>query len=290
MIIEKTLNYSELNIPKHILVPIDFSNDSIHALEYAIVVANNLNFDIRLIHVKRKNADYDSSFNLKDFDEVLKSGIIEKFEQVINKYLKIFKGTFDYKIREGRIYNEICNQAKYGDSEFIIMGTHGVSGFEERWMGSNAFRVVSHSECPVLSTRYDFALRPIKHIVLPIDITDETRFKVPFVAKLAQTFNAKVSVIDIRETDKVVIKKKLESSVNQVLSYLKRKKVICIHDSLKGANSTNKVIEYALLNDVDLITIMNDKSSKSTNFLMGQYAQQMVNHSPIPVLSFKPEV
>ncbi len=195
---------------KHILVPIDFSNDSIRALEHAILLSKKLNYNIRLIHVKRQNADYDASFNFNDFDEVLKSGVRDNFERITSEYSNEIKGEIDYKIREGRIYTEICNQAKYGDAEMIIMGTHGVSGFEEYWIGSNAFRVASNVTCPVITIRYNFPLRGITKIVLPIDSSDASRQKVPFIAGMALLFNAELHIIDVRENNKVSTIKKLK--------------------------------------------------------------------------------
>ncbi len=271
----------------HILVPVDFSKDSINALEHGIVIANELSYDIRLIHVKRKNADYNASFNLNDFDEVLVSGIEDNFESLIKIYRKEIKGDMDYRIREGRIYSEICNQAKYGDAEMIIMGTHGVSGFEEKWVGSNAFRVVSHSICPVITIRYNFPKRLIRKIILPIDETVETRQKVPFVANLALIFKAEVHVIDVRENNKAQTRKILDEYVGQVMSFLKRRRIKCIRDSLKGNNLTDVIIEYALLCDADLIAIMNEHNEHTKHIWLGPYAQQMVNHSPIPVISFQ---
>lgn len=271
----------------HILVPIDFSKDSINALEHGIVMARKLECDIRLIHVKRKNADYNASFNLNDFDEVLISGIEDNFENLIDTYRNDISGEIDYRIREGRIYNEICNQAKYGDAEMIIMGTHGVSGFEERWVGSNAFRIVSHSPCPVLTIRYNFPKRAIKKIILPIDSSLDTRQKVPFVAHLAVIFKAEVHVIDVRDNNKSATRKILDEYVSQVLSYLKRRKIKCFRDSLKGRNLTDIIIEYALLCDADMIAIMNEHNERTKHIWIGPLAQQMVNHSPIPVISFQ---
>ncbi len=271
----------------HILVPIDFSSDSINALEHSIMIANKLSMDIMLIHVKRKNADYDASFNLKDFDEVVKSGVTDNFEQIVDRYKILLKGSFDYRIREGRIYTEICHQAKYGDAEMIIMGTHGVSGFEEKWVGSNAFRVVSNAICPVLTTRYSFPKRAIKKIVMPIDTTKDTRIKVPKTVELALIFGAELHIVDVRDNNKTATRKILEEYMAQVITYLKRHKVKWIRESLRGKNITTSVIEYALLVDADLISIMNEQNDKSRNLWMGAYAEQMVNHSPVPVLSFK---
>lgn len=46
---------------KRVLVPVDFSRDSMNALNAAISVANKIESDIRFIHV-RKNKDYDEPF------------------------------------------------------------------------------------------------------------------------------------------------------------------------------------------------------------------------------------
>lgn len=276
-------------IDKHILVPVDFSNDSIRALEYAILLANQLSYNIRLIHVKRRNADYDASFNLSDFDEVLKSGIKDNFENLTKQFRSQVKGTIDYRIREGRIYTEISNQAKYGDASLIVMGTHGVSGFEEKWVGSNAYRVVNHALCPVVTVRYNFPMRPIKKIVLPIDATIESRQKVPFIVELAQIFNAELHVISVRDNNRTSTKKKLAEYSKHVKQYLERRKIDTIYDSIKGKNLSEICIEYSLMMDADMIAIMTDQPEKTRRLWMGQYSQQMVNHSPIPIISFRPQ-
>lgn len=272
---------------KHILVPIDFSNDSIRALDYAFGIAKILKNRVKLIHVKRQNADYDASFNLDDFDEVLQNKVEDNFSRLIGKMQIKYKTEIDYSIRQGRIYNEICNQAKYGDSNLIVMGTHGVSGFEERWVGSNAYRVVSHSPCPVITVRNNFPMRPIKKIVLPIDKSEHSRLKVPFVVNLAVKLKAELNVIAIRENERSSTLKKIDEYMNQVKVYIKRRNIKCIYDSLKGKNLADVCIEYALLNDADIIAIMTEQPDNAKSFWLGQYAQQMVNHSPVPVLSFR---
>ena len=54
-------------------------------------------------------------------------------------------------------------------------------------------------------------------------------------------------------------------------------------------NITEKTIEYAEHIDANLIAIMTEQEWKARNLLMGPYASQMVNHSPIPVLSIQPK-
>jgi len=272
---------------KYILVPIDFSSDSVNALEHAIVYSNKMGYNIRMIHVKRKNADYDPSFNLEDFDEVLKSGVIDKFENLERQYGDLLTGKMDYCVREGRVYTEISNQAKYGDARMIIMGTHGVSGFEERWAGSNAFRVVSHATCPVITVRNSFQVQPIKRIILPIDNSTQTRQKVPLIAKIAQLFEAEVIAVDVREDNKASTRKRLEEYMTAVMLFLERHKIQHSRESIKTKNLAAATIEFALINDADLIATMIDRNENSRQFFTSPFSQQLVNHSPIPVLSMR---
>jgi nucleotide-binding universal stress UspA family protein len=273
---------------KKIIVPIDFSGDSLNALEHAMVIANKFKADVSMIHVKGKRSNYDDAFDFQDFNTVLSTSIKDYFELKVKKYKDALYGKLDYKIREGKIYIEIVNQAKYDDANLIVMGTHGVSGFEELWMGSNAYRVVSHSPCPVLTLRNDFNKKEFSKIVLPIDITKETRQKVPFVTELARAFNAEIYVVSISDTDKQSILRELEQYNQQVYEYITNKKVKCHTDNLLGANLTDITIDFAAKVDADLIAVMTEQTESAKNIFLGTYAQQMVNHSPFPVLSFRP--
>jgi nucleotide-binding universal stress UspA family protein len=271
---------------KKILVPIDFSGDSINALEHAITIANTMGSDIRMVHVK-KSKSFDVPFYYTDVNLTEGKSLEDFFKMIINKYKASFKGKFDYKIREGKIYREITNQAKYDDTDLIIMGTHGVSGFEELWMGSNAFRVVSNAPCPVMTIRKGCTRKVIKKIVLPIDLSSETRKKVPVAAELAAKFGATIHVLSIAESSAKSVAAKLQNYCGQVEEYLKERKIKVVRKDLVGSNKTDAIIKYATENKTDLICIMTEQTENEINLFLGDYAQQMVNHSSIPVLSVR---
>jgi len=272
---------------KKILVPIDFSGDSINALEHAIVIANNIKANIRMIHVK-KSKNFEVPFYFKDFDYSQGDSLQDYFEILIKKYKDKINHSFDYKIREGLVYKEICNQAKYDDDYMIVMGTHGISGFEELLAGSNAFRVVAKATCPVITVRHGFLRTGITKIVLPIDLSKESRQKVPFVTELASFFNAEIHTVSVRETNAKDIIAKLEKYTSQVCEYISKKNVKCHTETLSGNNLTDITIDYAKKIGSELIAIMTEQSENPANLVMGAYSQQMVNHSPVPVLCIHP--
>lgn len=274
---------------KYILVPVDFSPSSINAMEHAVLYANAIGCDIRMIHVKRRNADYDPAINFNDYDEVLKSSVINNFKRIIAHFKSKMKGKIDYCVRDGRVFTEVCNQAKYGDALMIISGTNGVSGFKERWEGSNAFRIVSHAICPVVTIKYNFVPQSPRRIVVPIDNTDRTRLKIPIVAKIAKCFDAEMMLIDLRNDNKPLTQKKMEEAMKAVTIYLDRHNVRYSKDNLrvKKKKTATAVIDYALENDADLIAATSERLDNNWQLFSVSNPQKLVNHSPIPVITIK---
>lgn len=274
---------------RYILVPVDFSPSSINAMEHAVLYANALECDIRMIHVKRRNADYDPSISFNDYDEVLKSSVINQFKRIIAHFKGKMNGRIDYCVRDGRVFTEVCNQAKYGDAAMIISGTNGVSGFKERWEGSNAFRIVSHAICPVVTIKYNFVPQSPKRIVVPIDNTARTRLKIPIVAKIAKCFNAEMMLVDLRNDNKPSTQKKMEEAMKAVMVYLDRHNVRYSKDfvRVKKSKTAKAVIDYALENDADLIAATSEQLDNNWRLFSVPSPQKLVNHSPIPVITIK---
>ena len=51
------------------------------------------------------------------------------------------------------------------------------------------------------------------------------------------------------------------------------------------SNYASDLITYIEENNIDLAIIMTEQENRNTNILLGQYAMQMINHCPVPVLS-----
>ena len=122
---------------KSLLVAIDFSRNAIHALEYALVYANQLNADVSMIWVDNC-AGPDLAIDLHDGEARHESR--EMFKEILAKYdRKTELGTLNYKLSKGKVFEEISKYARKIEADLIFTGTHGVTGFEEYWIGSNAY-------------------------------------------------------------------------------------------------------------------------------------------------------
>ena len=271
---------------KEIIVAIDFSKGSLYALELAIDIANKTNANIMMVWVDSETDIDSEAFSSSEIRNDAKMHI-EKIQADYQS--KLVKGTLSYKLRRGRVYSEIANQAKYNDADLIIAGTHGASGFEKMWMGSNAFRIVTYAPCPVITIRYGFNFnKKLERIILPIDSSMDTRQKVPFTCKIAKYFDAEIHVLGLYTTSLKAIQRKVDTYVDQVEKYLKDNNVKFVINFVTADNTTNSTIEYSQKVNADLIAIMTEQEKTAANFWLGPYAQQMVNNSPIPVLSIQP--
>ena len=270
----------------HIIVPIDFSEEAVKGLELAMLFAQKIKCEIRMVYVRKKSSDYNPGTREEE-----QRFAVKQFKKLQDKYQPLLPPEVElkYVIRTGRIYREIVAQANAFNESFIVASTHGASGFEKFFIGSNAFKIISATNKPVITIRGNKIPKKIKKIVLPIDITADSRQKVPFTVELAKWFNAEVHVVTVTslQTDDIV--KKLNAYSTQVCEHIESKGLKVENDSLIGSNLTDVVIDYAKKVKADLISIMTEQSKDVSNFVMGSYAQQMLNKANIPVMSTNPK-
>jgi nucleotide-binding universal stress UspA family protein len=251
-----------------IMVPVDGSPQSIVAFRAATHFAKKLNAQLTALHIHENNK---TAGELRQTLHAENAGV-----------------DFHYLHREGAVYKEIIATSKESDTELIVMGTHGVSGFEEFWMGSNAYKVVNSSTCPVLTMREDAGINQFKSIVLPIDTSFESRQKVPYAIKLAEVFGATVHLLGVSTDNNKEAEYKVNAYLRQTIDKLNEHHINSTHEKRLGGNITNQTIRFAQEKDADLIVIMTEQELQIGSFFLGKYAQQMVNHSNIPVLSIPP--
>jgi hypothetical protein len=99
----------------------------------------------------------------------------------------------------------------------------------------------------------------INNIVLPLDITFETREKVPYTVELAKVFSSKIHLLTIRLSNLKSIEKKLHQYAGQVIAYFETHKIPYSIEHLHGSNLTDLTLDYSKSVDADLISIMTEQ-------------------------------
>ena len=265
----------------NIIVPIDFSEESNKGIDLALLFSDKQQINIRLVYVQKRSSDYNSPGH---FEEE-KQWATNQFKKLIAKYEPKLKNDSSIKhiIKSGKIYKEIVNQVESHTRSMVAASTHGASGFEEFFMGSNAFKIISATNKPVLTTRTGDIPEEIKLIVMPLDVTIDTRQKVPITAQLARLFNAEVHIITVGNSRGQRITDRLKAYAKQAGGYLKSQDVNYKTKSLVGDNIVDLITVYADSVEADVITIMKEQS-KSLSFI-GNTTHQLLNRASVPVLT-----
>jgi nucleotide-binding universal stress UspA family protein len=168
------------------------------------------------------------------------------------------------------------------------MGTQGAIGLKKRFLGSNASRVVKEAECPVITIKGKEHRFGIKHILLPLDLTKETKEKVSRAINLAHMFGSIIHVISIIESDDEFIMNKLTRQMNQVENFITAAGLNCTSEFIKDSNVVDEILKTAKKVEADLIMIMTQQEVGFTDLFISSAAQEIINNSEIPVLSIRP--
>ena len=139
-----------------ILVPIDFSQYSKNALQYAISMAKQFTAELILIYVVEPTI-YPADFSfgqvaLPSIENELRERGKEELEELIRTHIG---GTLQGRaiVRDGKPFLEIINAASEENVDLIVIATHGHTGVEHLLFGGTAEKVVRKAHCPVLVVR-----------------------------------------------------------------------------------------------------------------------------------------
>lgn len=269
-----------------IVVDIDFSNASVHALEYAISIANKMDSDIILLRVEKvaNQEDPDENIHEERHDSrQLLLEMISHYQPLLKKGLKM-----DFKLRRGKVHIEVENLARSVGASFIVTCSRGAGGFEEYLNGGSNLRIMTHPGCPLITVHHAYSIKKtIDTILVPIDTSGETIQKLPAIAKFAKLFNAEVHVVATHYSHLASLQRVTEKNVEKAMNYLLTQKIKIVQDKIISNDITRAVIAYAQKINADLIGIMSEEETPA-NMLLGPHAQQLVNQSPVPVLSIHP--
>lgn len=279
---------------RKILVPTDFSNESLAALQHAVLMAGVTEAEITLLHVM-ETYDYNAVLdNLgMDYKDVIRKGIESKLQEILDQHPDWDHLTITPRLEAGKVHRVIHRISSEEDMDLVVMGTHGASGIgdvEKMVLGSNAYRVVNGTPVPVLTIRDAKKPARLERIILPLDISKKTTQKVRTAIDLAKRFNASIYIVAIIEffddfnpnVDR--IPKELEMVEHQV----RAAGVECTAAQIKYQDVAKGVIQYGEQVRGDLIVIMTRQENLLEEWILGSHARKIVSQSPIPVLSVRP--
>lgn len=277
-----------------ILVPIDFSEQSLIALEQSYNLAREYHAEITLLNVIEEGGMLAKFFSNQQHDD-LKKKVQDQLDALAVDVEKKSGVKVNVIIAKGSTYDKIAEVAEMINATLIVMGTNGDAGLKKKFIGSNALRVVRESTVPVITIKGKHHRNGCNTIVLPLDLSKETREKVDKAVEFSRLFHgAVVRVVSVLFTTDEFVVNRITRQLGQVKSFLEKENVECTAEIIKGIKGeetlAQNILEYAVKVEGDLLMIMTQQEIDFTEFFIGSSAQEIINHSKIPVLSIRPQV
>jgi universal stress protein A len=139
---------------KTIVVPTDFSTESLKAIQHASALAQEFGAVLWLVHVVERPPVLPESpvaAALFTSEELTRAARVRLHAWAQDEVDELVPAQVEARV--GKPYLEIVDAAKLHDADLIVIATHGHTGLKHAFLGSTAERVVQHAPCPVLVVR-----------------------------------------------------------------------------------------------------------------------------------------
>jgi len=139
---------------QRILLATDFSPHAEHALSLACSFAKRFGARLDVLHVLDESPDYIKflSAEIESFEKQARAMAGEHLEALGGR-VEVANLSAKTHLRKGRAVEMIASEADRLESDLIVMGTHGHTGFAHATLGSVAERTLRLAPCSVLTTR-----------------------------------------------------------------------------------------------------------------------------------------
>jgi nucleotide-binding universal stress UspA family protein len=277
---------------KKILVPYDFSDIATHALNFAADLARkNHSCDVSLIHViEHPTPDTIKTMGVSDYDPMEAIFVKKMIESAEGKMQNLMSDQayndikLSFKIVLGHPFKEITEEITTSEIELVVMGTSGASGAQEFLVGSNAERMVRHSKCPVITLRKATKVDEIKTIALASNFRDVTDEFVDHVKRLQRAFGAELKLVKINTPLAFTTTKEDKKQMEKFIKHYELEN--CTMDIYNHHNEEDGIIDYSEDIQAGLVAIGTRQKKGLGHFLSGSIAEDVVNHSKVPVWTY----
>jgi nucleotide-binding universal stress UspA family protein len=275
---------------KKILVPTDFSAFAQNALEAAADIALKTNASILLLNANEKVVMATPMAEYYLYDKAIEDEYLDMVNESLKKTLteiadngKFARVKIETAVIGGGMIGVIEEVVKDHAIDLIVMGTRGVSGMEEFFIGSNTEKVIRRVNCPVLAI--PAPVTSFERIVFPTTLKNDQIGAFTALADLQDIFDGEIVLLYLNNPSQLENDKAIEARKEELLKASGLKNATLYISSVDVFNEEEAILDFAHEQDADLIVMATHQRRGLAHMLLGSITEDTVNHSDIPVLS-----
>ena len=273
---------------KNILLPTDFSKNSINAISYALEFLKNQECQFFILNVQKATSFISDDMMLVDSSTTIYKTLIDAAKKSITNIITTIDEEFDNKKHQ---FHSIVDYDNFVDSinqviekhdiDLIVMGTKGASGISKVLFGSNTVRVMQRCTAPVLAIPDGCKFKKIDHLAFAT--TNSKEFKIEeleILSKIMSLNNATLQILHLADQNHLVY------DAFDNTDFLNTNFSNANHEFIDTPSDDmyNVVHEYIEKNNINMLAIMNKKHSFLERLFTTHLAERFAFKIDVPLL------
>jgi nucleotide-binding universal stress UspA family protein len=233
------------------LVPIDFSEQSKTAAEYAAALTRTWPGNVQLLHVIVPIEEESAYIPVKTLN-VKKNTVFEifTFQEQIRRKFNVRTGA---EMVSGPFVSRVLKTAAKEKSDLIVVGMQGTSGLREHLYGSNTIALIENSTLPVLAVPADITFESLRHLVYVTDHSEADIANINALGKIAAKFKGLLSIVSINTHSDESHVQAFQATVRASIPFA----AVNFEDRIHPVGKIEGLEEFCLTESADLIGISN---------------------------------
>lgn len=271
----------------HILCPIDFSETSLIALEYAVSIAERHKADLSLIYV----------FTEEYYNEHLTEGVknYEEYEEEFKSRLSVICDEIKNRdfstnshVISGNFLSSVQGFIAAKKIDLIVIGTKGASDVFDMMAGSNAIKLLDNLDIPILAVPKKATFNGLKKIVYATSYQEEDKVAIRDLVHFSMPFKSDITILHLSKRNNLIedallshFKEELESFVNC--------DSITFEKKTYSENITLGIDDYMMDEKSDVLTILMEKRNIIDRLFHKSVTKELSYLMDFPLLVYKKE-
>ena len=276
---------------KSILIPTDFSENSMNAVKYALEFFKYQKAQFYFMHAYQNEFyNHEELVSREVFDDIL-DNVRNESQQSLEKLLKMVneiapnpRYTYHMISSYSTLVEEANSIVDAKNIDLIVMGTKGKSNDRHIVFGSQTFQVLKYVQCPVLAIPSNYTKTQPKHILFPTNyLIPYKRRELKLLSDLAKPYRSEIDVLYVSNSSKLSIRQQDNQSF--IKDILRDNKVdFYIEDSKDIADAVKSYIKE---NNIDIIAMVNTQHSFLEDMLFPSTIDKVSLGLEIPLLAMQ---
>lgn len=269
---------------KNILIPYNFSEAAINALNYTKQLFKGVEATIYLldVYISQPSELLSDEKNDKWFNEM--DDEIEDELKYLLEVLNREEGSFTYKslVTSNSLTKAVTKTIEEKNIDVVVTGTKGAKSLAETFIGTNTMKMINTVNCPLIVVPMNYKYKPVHQIVF------STNYK-RFYSKKELQFLINLSLIKKSGLEVVNLSEETFLTENQQSNKVK------LRELLQDLNVTYKKIDWegsetqTIEKHIDetqseLLVLLNHKHNFFNRLLEENVIKKSAFHSKIPIL------